>query len=398
MKTSRPSTQPFLYQRLSAFYFFFFAVLGAFIPYWPPYLKSLHFSAVEIGELMAIVMASKIVAPYLLGWLSDYIQRRLLIIQLSLVITVIAFFGVFTYQSYWWFVAIMTIFGFFWNASLPLFEALTMDHLDGRMSGYSYIRLWGSVGFIISVAALPLVIGNKGIIFLPYIVMALLIANGLSSIFVKDKINNITSKETTKITDILKKPMVIALLLSCSLQSLSHGTYYTFFSIYLEDHGYSRDTVGLMWALGVLAEVVLFIIVMKKHHIFNYLGVYRLFSFALFITSLRWLVLAFLVDNSIALILSQLLHAASFGLFHLTAISIFHQLFPGRLQGRGQALYAGISFGLGGALGTLLSGHTWDSMGPIWTFLASACIAFLGAIIAAIFVKKEHLPIYAKEQ
>jgi PPP family 3-phenylpropionic acid transporter len=103
-----------------------------------------------------------------------------------------------------------------------------------------------------------------------------------------------------------------------------------------------------------------------------------------------------MVDSFAFLVLSQLLHAASFGLFHATAISLTHQLFPGRLHARGQALYAGISFGLGGAVGNLLSGYTWDSMGSTWTFLASALIALLGAIIAAKFVTKDQLPVYAK--
>ena len=375
------------HQPLSAFYFFFFAALGVFIPYWPPYLKSLDFSAVEIGELMAIVMASKIIAPYLLGWLSDHFQRRLIIIQGSLLITVIAFSGVFIYQSFWWYALVMTVFGFFWNASLPIFEALTMDQLKGNMSGYSTIRLWGSIGFIISVTILPLIIMNEtDIMLLPYIVLGLLILNGISSLFVKDRTNKIRTDDLSGILETIKKPVIMALLIACALQSLSHGAYYTFFSIYLEDHGYSRKFSGMMWALGVLAEVILFLIVMAKQHLFKQLGVYRLFSFALFITSIRWFVLALWVDNLTLLLISQLLHAASFGLFHLAAISLTHQLFPDHLKGRGQALYAGISFGLGGTLGTLLSGYTWDGMGATWTFLASALIALLGAIIAAKYV------------
>ena len=375
------------HQPLSAFYFFFFAALGVFIPYWPPYLKSLDFSAVEIGELMAIVMASKIIAPYLLGWLSDHFQRRLIIIQGSLLITVIAFPGVFIYQSFWWYALVMTVFGFFWNASLPIFEALTMDQLKGNMSGYSTIRLWGSIGFIISVTILPLIIMNEtDIMLLPYIVLGLLILNGISSLFVKDRTNKIRTDDLSGILETIKKPVIMALLIACALQSLSHGAYYTFFSIYLEDHGYSRKFSGMMWALGVLAEVILFLIVMAKQHLFKQLGVYRLFSFALFITSIRWFVLALWVDNLTLLLISQLLHAASFGLFHLAAISLTHQLFPDHLKGRGQALYAGISFGLGGTLGTLLSGYTWDGMGATWTFLASALIALLGAIIAAKYV------------
>ena len=388
-----PSSQRYLYQRLSTFYFFFFAALGVFVPYWPLYLKSLNFSAIEIGELMAIVMGSKILAPYLLGWLSDYLQKRLIIIQVSLLLTVAAFAAVLTYQSYWWFVVVMTVFGFFWNASLPLFEALTLDHLAGNTSRYSHIRLWGSIGFIISVVALPLIIDENGITLLPLLMLSLLIANGISSLLVNDKVENILQAESTGIFEVLKKPIVIALFLACALQSLSHGAYYTFFSIYLEEHGYSRSMTGLMWALGVLAEVILFIVVYRLFHRFS---TYKLFAFALLVTSLRWVILALMVDSFAFLVLSQSLHAASFGLFHATAISITHQLFPGRLHARGQALYAGISFGLGGAIGNLLSGYTWDSMGSTWTFLASALIALLGAIIAAKFVTKDQLPAYAK--
>jgi len=82
-------TQSFLYARLSSFYFFYFATLGIFIPYWSLYLKALGFNAVEIGELMAMVMASKLIAPYLLGWLSDHIQKRLVIIQISLFLVLV---------------------------------------------------------------------------------------------------------------------------------------------------------------------------------------------------------------------------------------------------------------------------------------------------------------------
>ena len=392
-----PASQPpqrYLYQRLSSFYFFFFAALGVFVPYWPLYLNSLDFTAIEIGELMAIVMGSKILAPYLLGWLSDHLQKRLIIIQISLLFTVTAFAGVLTYQSYWWFVVVMTIFGFFWNASLPLFEALTLDHFSGNTSRYSHIRLWGSIGFIISVAALPLIIDDGGITLLPLLMLGLLIANGLSSLLIKDKVEKHPEEDSGNIFKILKQPIVIGLLLACALQSLSHGAYYTFFSIYLEDHGYSTSTTGLMWALGVFAEVILFIAI---HRLFFRFSTTRLFALALLLTSVRWIILAFWVDSFILLLFTQLLHAASFGLFHATAISLTHQLFPGKLHARGQALYAGISFGLGGALGNLLSGYTWDSMGSTWTLLASAVVALLGAIIATKYVTKDYLPSYARK-
>ncbi len=370
--------------KLSSFYFFFFAALGAFVPYWSLYLKSLGFSPAQIGELMAIVMASKIFAPYFLAWLSDHLKKRLIIIQISLVAAVISFAGVIPYQSYAWFVFIMATFGFFWNATLPLFEALTFNYLAENTHRYSHVRLWGSVGFIIMVIALPYLIQDEKITYLPYFILALLFINALTTFLVKDKQNNILSTQASPILRTLKKPIVIALLLACALQALSHGAYYTFFTIYLEEHGYSRNMAGWMWAFGVFAEVLLFIVM---HRLLNRYCVCRLFVIALFITSIRWLMLALWVDNIAILIIAQIFHAASFGLFHATAIYLTHELFPGRLQGRGQALYAGMSFGLGGSLGHLLSGYTWESMGSTWTFLASGVIALLGALIAARFVK-----------
>jgi len=387
MPPANQNKQAYLYPRLSFFYFFFFATLGAFVPYWSVYLKSLNFSAAEIGELMAIVMASKLVAPYFLGWLSDHFQKSLIIIKIALLLSVITFSGVFIVQTYWWLMLIMVMFGFAWNATLPLFEALTLNHLQGDTHHYSLIRLWGSVGFIILVAGLPFFIAENEISRLPYIVLALLIANGVSTFFIKDKSNNTQQVIAIKITPVLKKPVVLALLIACAFQAISHGAYYTFFSIYLEEHGYSRNMTGWVWAVGVLAEVGLFLIMHRLLHRFS---ASWLFTVALFITAIRWVILALWVDTLSVLIFSQLLHAASFGLFHSASIYLIHDLFPGRLQMRGQALYAGISFGLGGSLGNLLSGYTWDSMGSTGTFFLSAVMALIGAIIAFIYVRPKQ--------
>jgi len=379
------------YPQLSSFYFFYFAVLGVFVPYWPVYLKSLDFSAAQIGELAAVLMASKLISPYFLSWFSDHIGKRLIIIQLSTIFSILIFAGILQFQGFWWFVAVMAAFGFFWNASLPLYEALTLNHTEGDSSRYSHVRLWGSVGFILMVIALPDFIRGETIARLPVIILALLTATAITTFLVKDMPFSSSSLRPVQLTNTLKNPIVVALLIACAFQSLSHGAYYTFFTIYLEDHGYSRHMAGWLWALGVLAEVVLFIFMRV---LLNWFSVYHLFVAALFITSVRWVMLALWVDNLLIVLLGQLLHAASFGLFHATAIYLTHRLFPGRLQGRGQALYAGMSFGLGGALGHLMSGYSWESMGSTWTFLGSAIIAFIGAIIAARYVTQERMPIY----
>ena len=170
------------------------------------------------------------------------------------------------------------------------------------------------------------------------------------------------------------------------MQTLSHGAYYTFFSIYLEDQGYTTEVIGLMWALGVLAEVVLFVFIAR---LFDRFHAYHLFAFSLLLTAIRWVLLGEYVGSLEILLLVQCLHAASFGLFHVSAIHIIHDWFPGRLQGRGQAIYAGLSFGLGGAMGSLLSGYLWAFSNTTTTFYIMAGIAFVGWLVSQIIVRNQ---------
>ncbi len=374
------------YFRLSSFYFFYFAALGAFVPYWSIYLKvHFSFSSLEIGELLAIFMATKLIAPLAWGWLADHFNNRLWLIRFAAVMTVISFMGVYLYSGYWWMAGVMVAFGFFWNASLPLYEALTLNHLGSKVSRYSQIRLWGSIGFILMVAGLPLVIDGYSISALPHYILLMFIVVVVSTWLIKDKPHHIDASQEIGLEKLPVNGMLLAFLAACVLQTASHGAYYTFFSIYLEDHGYSRFYAGLMWALGVAAEVGLFIVLYRFIERFS---VHTLFSLSLLVTAVRWVILGVFVDSSVILAFSQLLHATSYGLFHASAIHLIHHWYPGRSQGRGQALYAGLSFGLGGAVGSLLSGYLWEAVTTRTTFLLMAGFALLGWLVAIIFVRE----------
>lgn len=373
--------------RLSNFYFFYFATLGAFVPLWPVYLeREIGFSALQIGELMAIFMSSKIISPLIIGWLVDHYGRRLETIRWVSLLSIICFAGIFIESSFIWIAMIMFSFGFFWNASLPQFEAITLNYLHDNTDRYSSIRLWGSIGFIVTVIGTPLLLVWFGFEWFTIIMLLLLISISASTYLVKDKISSSYSTSTPKasLQSVLKQPIIIALLLACVLQQASHGAYYTFFSLYLYEHHYSPDFTGAMWALGVIAEVALFLLVQPLMQRFH---AYLLFSFSVLITAIRWLLLAYGVDNTAVLIFSQLLHAISYGLFHASAIQIVHQYFPNSLQGRGQALYAGLSFGVGGVIGSYSSGYLWETVGKTDTFIIAASMAFLGWLISLLLFR-----------
>jgi len=372
------------YWRLSGFYLFYFAVVGSLVPYWGLYLQSLDFSAQDIGLLFAVIMGTKIVAPNIWGWIADHTGRRMSIVRGTSLLAALACVGGVWGSDCWWLALVLGVFSFVWNASLPQFEAATMTHLGDDTHRYSVIRLWGSVGFIIAVVGLGALFDQVGVGWLPVVLLVLLVLLWLSSLTVPEVKAIPEGASKRPLGPVLLRPEVLGFFVVCFLLQASHGPYYTFYSIYLEAHDYSRVAVGQLWALGVVAEIAIFFVM---HRLLPSFGVRKLLLVSLLLTVLRWCLLAGFVDQVAVMIGAQLLHAASFGVFHVAAISFIHQFFVGRHQGRGQALYSSMSFGAGGALGSLYSGYSWATLGPEMTYLLGAGLAMLAFVVTWRYVR-----------
>jgi PPP family 3-phenylpropionic acid transporter len=362
------------YWRLSGFYFWYFAALGAFLPYWTLYLASRGFSAVEIGQMMAVVAGTKIIAPNLWGWFADRTGTDLRLIRLAGLATVLSFGAMRWASGFWWFFWVTLSFSFFWNACLPLFEALTLRHLAGRVERYSQIRAWGSLGFIASVAILGFSL-NRPLLSLdrlPLVVGVLLIMEWLASLGIP-YIKSPRPQAAERFSRTVWRRDVVAFFVVVMLLQASHGPYYVFFSIYLEAHGFDAERIGLLWVLGVLAEIALFIF---AHRLLRRYRLRTVLLASLLLAALRWLLIGWAVESTLLLCFAQLLHGASFGSTHAVGIQLTLQYFSGRHRNKGQALYSSASFGLGGALGSLLSGEAWTSLGPegVFTLAAACCI------------------------
>ncbi|WP_455207637.1 MFS transporter [Kaarinaea lacus] len=371
------------YWRLSSFYFFYFASLGALVPYWGLYLKSTGFTANDIGIFMAIIMGTKIVSPNIWGWIADHLGHRMLIVRVGCLLAAISFGGVLISSNYWWLLMVMVAFSFFWNAALPQFEATTFNYLGNFTHRYSSIRLWGSIGFIIAVAGIGLVLDVQGAGILPFVLLALFAGIWLASLLVQEQASQHIPVDHVSLSKLLKRPQVLALLVVCFLMQMSHGPYYTFYTIYLEEHRYSSWLIGQLWSLGVIAEVVLFLMM---HFLVPRFGLRKLLLVSLLLAALRWLIIGYYVNTLWMLIIAQVLHAASFGIYHASAIELIHRYFTGRHQGKGQALYSSLSFGAGGAAGSLYSGLMWDSVGATAAFVLASLVAVLAFIISWIWI------------
>lgn len=373
------------YWRLSAFYLFFFATLGALLPYWSVYLRELGYTPAEIGSLMAIIAGTKIVAPNVWGWVADRRGQRLPVVRLGAGLAFVLFLGVFVADGFWPLAGTMALFTFFWNAALPQFEANTFNWLGSARERYSRIRVWGSLGFIATSATLGPILDSIGALTLPWFVALLYLALWGASLAAPPAPEIKGDGEPGPIAGVLRQPHIWSFLLVCFLMQASHGPYYAFFSIYLQDHGYTGLAIGGLWALGVVAEVGVFLVV---HRLFPRFGACSLLLASLGLTAIRWLMIAAFVTQPVILALAQTLHAASFGLYHAVAISLVDRFFVGSHQGRGQAFYSSLSFGAGQAVGSLAAGFLWTGLGGAGTFVLAGGVAAVAAAIAAVGLRR----------
>ncbi len=373
-----------LFARLSAFYFFYFSVLGLIAPYLGLYLSSQDFSLLEIGQLTSIFLLTKIVAPNVWGAIADRSQCRLALVRMGTLATFFGYLLFFAASGFWQVALSIMLFSFFWNAVLPQFEVITLHNLAEQRNRYSRIRLWGSLGFIASVAGAGWVIDVFGIGLFPWLLLLVIAVLMLCGFWRFDEpTSDNRSAACPPFRQELCRQPIILFFVACLFLQLSHGAYYTYFSIFLEDVGYSKTTIGLLWALGVLAEVVLFL---TMHRWLDRTSVRRIMMLALFITGVRWLTTAWFVEQLWVLVLVQCCHAFSFGAMHACSIHYVHDKFDSGNQGKAQALYSSAGFGAGGASGAFIAGVVVSGFGYLEAFYL--CALFAWVAFAAIFLQR----------
>ncbi len=368
------------YGRLAAFYFFYFASLGALLPYWGLYLKDLGLNAGRIGIAMGLLSATKVLAPNLLGWIADLSGRPLAWVRGVCLMAFVLFLPMLKVGRYLEILVVTLAFGMCWSAALSQFEAVTLIHLRQAVERYAWVRLWGSVGFIAAVLGLGKALDQYGTWGLPWVVAVLLFLIWISTLWVPDYRGR-SGQEGDHVDwgRLLWRPRMLAFLLVVFLIQAAHGPYYVFYSIYLRENGYSGLLTGGLWTLGVLAEILLFLLFPWLR---RWISLKALWLLSIFMGVVRWLAIGFGVHDLKILAAAQLLHAATFAVNHAVAIHYLRQSFGVRHQGKGQALYSSLSFGLGGMVGSWLAGLGWQTGGAQWVFGMAAVLSFLAMPVA----------------
>ena len=375
----------------STFYFFYFTTIGVIVPYWSLHLQYIGFNATEIGQLMAILLITKVVAPNIWASIVDsLIAERggaLILLKFAIFFALVLFCLLYWASSYWAVAALMLGYCIFWNASLPQIESATLNYLKDQRDQYGGIRLWGSIGFIVTVSLLGVLIDWAGpqLIFPAGVVCLVLLL--LVSLFMRDV--SLTTPPKLIVGASFRKlitPKVLLILMLCVLMQVSHAPFYTFFSIYLENYGYSKSLIGVLWSLGVVFEIIIFIFchkIMRRHRL-TYL-----LSLTFLIAGIRWCLLAQYPETLGVVIVSQAMHAITYGLYHSVMIQLIDRYFQGHYQVRGQALYSSITFGVGGAVGSVASGYIWTFYGANALFYSVGLMMLVVAIFSFAVLKNE---------
>ena len=364
---------------LSGYYFAYFAYVGAYSPYITLYLAAVGISAAQIGLLYSIPQVMRIFGPGLWGHLADRSGQPARILRLATVIALGGFGAVWFSSSFAWLFCAFVVMHFFTSAQMPLVEAITLDHVRDAPGNYGRIRMWGSIGFIAAVIGLGYLLDQLPETAVLYVVTSLLALVVLMAwLMPAPRRHEGHAEDTSSVAEVLRRPEVRAFFVAGALNAFAHAALYTFYSLYLTNHGYSKAIVGWMWSLGVFIEIAVFQFLPQLTKRYDLALLY----FSTFIAcGVRFLLIAWGVDYWWLLVIAQVLHAATFAIYHASAVALVGRYFGPARQARGQALYISLTFGVGGFIGATVSGSLWQSLGPAWTYTLSAAAGFAGMLV-----------------
>ena len=368
--------QPRLKFIISSQYFIYFGVLGIFLPYFNLYCYHLGFSGLQIGMLSALRSLTLVLFPLVWGSLADRFQIRKPIFILCTFLSTSIWCLYLFYVDFWPMLIITALYGIFYAPIISFLEAVTMDVLGREKKSYGRIRAWGSISFIVMV----LVLGRIIDLYSVDIILILILAGSLILAAISVGIPVIKAKKQELLqpgADSLLQRRVIVFLFCAFLMLVSHGAYYGFFSIHLVKLGYGSTFIGIAWALASTAEILVMI---KSDKIFDRFSLENVLFFSFLVAAARWMIL-FFAGSTVVILVSQILHAVTYGTFHMASILYIDRLAPGQAKTLGQAVNNALTYGLGLMVGFFVNGYVYEITGSHTLFLMSSLIALAGGML-----------------
>lgn len=379
------STSGFI-PRLSAFYAAYFVLIGIQLPFFPVWLEAKGLDAAEIGVVLAAPAFVKVLAVPLLTWIADRSGKLREVLIGAAAVAAIAYTVLgFTEAP----LAILIAFSLAAVAYTPitaLSDALTLKGLKVHGGSYGSIRLWGSAAFIAANLGAGLLFDLIEAKNLIWAITASSFVAALVSLLLVPVPSSPPMPESAPSAPLWRNPAFLAVIAAAGLIQASHALYYGFSTIHWKAAGFDGVTIGLLWALGVVAEIVLFAL---SGRLPPWLTPQALLLIGAAGGLLRWIAMAF-DPPGWTLPLLQCLHAASFGATHLGLIGYIAHHAPERLGATAQGYFSiasGILFGA--SMG--LAGFLYERFGDV-SYLAMAVVAAAGGLIVLVS-RAKRLPV-----
>lgn len=367
--------------RLSAWYFAYFAFLGAFGPYFALYLHELGVAAFGIAATLALMQLMRVLLPVLWAPLRHFRGgRKAAVVRAAFVVALVAWGGVAISGNFAGLFLSVALLALALGVALPLAEALTLDFLAPRAERYGHIRLWGSLGYIVSVQAVGFALQATSTSALPAICLGLLVAGFAVSVTLPESAQRLSGTGASDWRGLFRHPGVAAVMAAGFFMSFAHAPYYAFYSLHLIDHGYGKSAIGALWGLGVFVEVGVFVVMPRL------LSVARadlLLAISLGTAVVRFLSIGWWIDSLPLAILAQTFHAATFGLHHAASMAALNRWVPPAEHAPALAAFGSLGFGAGSLGGAFVCGALWDRFGagPVYSVAACAAAVGLGVLV-----------------
>lgn len=379
--------------RLGAFYGAIFAFIGVQLPFWPVWLKGQGLDPAALGLMLSAPVWLRLFMPLVAPWVDrSGLRRQAIVAGMWLSVAALASFGL--VSGFWPLLLVSVWLGLAFGPLVPLADNLTMLHVYAWNLDYGRIRLWGSVTFILANLAAGALLGDFSVDVILYLLLALAVIGGLIALTLPAAPDAPTARAAAgtvppappgqpsgaaarPLRGLLRQPLFLLFMAAGAFAMASHAMLYAFGSLHWQAAGIPDAMIGLLWAVGVVAEIALFAVSNRAVRLCGPVGLLLLGAGA---GLLRWCALAFTTDLALLLVL-QLLHGLTFGAAHLGAMHFIARHVARPWSATAQVLYSAGSGGIGLGLGLLAAGQLYARFG----FHSMLVMALLSALALAGF-------------
>jgi PPP family 3-phenylpropionic acid transporter len=362
--------------RLAAYGGAYFFSSGAFMSYWPVWLRDRGISDAEMGTLFMTRQVIGIASVLTAGLLAHRLGR---LRGMLLVMAVAAMAVMGLYEISYGFTALLMVglvWGCIWSPTMALYDGVLVNEAKARGFVYGSLRLWGSITFIAGTLTAGFVVDRYGPPWVLYVGMAGIVCLVPFTLLLPGdsmRPRGAGGHAPFGILDLFRSRPFLLFMIGAGFCQSSHAVLYTFGTLTWRDAGLDDITISLLWGESVAVEIVL---MMFSPWLMQRIGVTGLIALGLACATIRWTGMAFTTALP-ALVLLQALHAGTFAACHLGAMAFIQRALPSSGTALGQSIYYALGTGATQAVIYQFAGLLYASYGQR-AFLGMTVIALIG--------------------